>query len=381
MSEMIHICYPGVGGQAAVATGLAEEGVRAGVSQAVIFYGTEPTAEQYIEFCEFHGIEHTTIVKKPGIGLSARRALRAVIRRHNPQFVIAHHHDTCISSALLGPIRSGSGSGKVIFVEHHSNALKTWKDWILSTLAHRVSDHTVYLTEVYRNAVKDKLGLCYQPAKTSVIPNGLRLDLFDSLITDRRESLTIGMQGRMDEGKDFETLIRAFAVLEDDSVMLELAGDGPDQDGLIRLCDELGLSARVRFLGFLPHHELLDAMRYWHVAVLSTLGETLSVAILEAWAMRLPLLCTNVAGVGDLVTDKVNALLVEAESVSLMSAGLNKLLNNPELRSQLGANGRDLIESHYNRTAVWGQYKMLCSQLSPSSEDMVSCEQPNPVTR
>jgi len=64
-----------------------------------------------------------------------------------------------------------------------------------------------------------------------------------------------------------------------------------------------------------------------------------------------------------------------------MSAGLNKLLNNPELRSQLGANGRDLIESHYNRTAVWGQYKMLCSQLSPSSEDMVSCEQPNPVTR
>ncbi len=91
MIDVLHICYPGVGGQAAVATGLAAEAMHAGSRQAIVFYGTEKTAEQYIDLCETEGIAHKTIVKKPGIGIGARKKLRAAINSFDPEVVIAHH--------------------------------------------------------------------------------------------------------------------------------------------------------------------------------------------------------------------------------------------------------------------------------------------------
>ncbi len=84
MPDIVHLCYPGIGGQAAVATGLALEGQASGVSQGVIFYGIEETAPQYIQLCDEAGIRHCSILKKEGIGLSARKELCKVLDEYQP---------------------------------------------------------------------------------------------------------------------------------------------------------------------------------------------------------------------------------------------------------------------------------------------------------
>ena len=177
----------------------------------------------------------------------------------------------------------------------------------------------------------------------------------------------IGMQGRMDTGKDFATLLRAFAGVSrlptGVSLKLELAGDGPDRLHLEDLAAELGIAERVKFLGFVRHDALIEAMRGWNTAVLCTLGETLSMAILEAWALGLPLISNDVSGVGDLIQNNHDGLLVEPSHPALLTEGIQLLINDAPLRRKLGGNGRKRVEDHFDRKTIWAQYERLIQNL------------------
>jgi len=368
MPDIVHICYPGIGGQAAVATGLAVEGVRAGVSQGIIFYGVEPTAHQYLQLCHEHGIEQVSILKKPGVGVAARRELTRAVRKMDARMIVSHHHDTAVSVASAAILGFGDCRPARIFVEHHSNALKSSKDWVLSTLAHRLSDHTVYLTDAYRDQVREKVGRWFSANKTSVIGNGLDLSLYQPA-TPSLKPMVIGMQGRMDVGKDYESLIRAFAALDhgQQSIRLDLIGDGPDRPHLEKLCSELGVSESVDFAGFLSQHALIDRMKNWNIAVLMTMGETLSMAILEYWALKIPLITTRVPGVESLVTREVEGLLVAASNVSELTTALTQLIADPVKAEILGESARKRVEQEFDRTEIWNRYIGLADRLAPQA--------------
>lgn len=359
MVDVLHICYPGVGGQAAVATGLAVEGTRAGSRQAIVFYGVEATARQYLERCDAEGIRHASIVKKPGIGIGARKKLRAAIRAFAPAAIIAHHHDTCITAAV-DVFKSRRAA--VVFVEHHSNALKSGKDWVLSAIAHRLSDHTVCLTDAYRRTVQDKAGRFHQPGKSSVIPNGLDLPLYAAQEDRQNGRIVIGMQGRMDEGKDFSVLLDAFSSLRqlrpELDLSLELIGDGPHRQALERSAPE-----DTVFTGFLGHADLVGRMSQWDVAVLATEGETLSMAVLEAWALGIPLVASDVPGVGDLICDGSDGVLFEAKSPVSLRGKIASLLDDPTLAKKVGAAGRARVQRGYDRRTIWLQYEQLIRRL------------------
>lgn len=338
------------------------------MSQAVIFYGVEETAPQYLQLCDDAQIAHRSIIKKQGFGLSARRQLRKALKEYEPSVVIAHHHDTAITAALTMP---GCRSHSVVFVEHHSNALKTSKDWLLSTVAHRCSDHTVYLTPSYREAVQNKLGRWFNVDKTSVIANGLDLCLYSKATRGdiNAGDFVIGMQGRMDAGKDYDTLLHAFAlvpeVIGESSIKLDLAGDGPDRSRLEALSKDLGVSDRVTFLGFLKHEELIERMRTWQISTLCTRGETLSIALLESWALELPLISMNVPGVMDLMNDGEDGCLVKPSCPRSLASSIEVLMNNESLRHQLGAAGRNRLEQEFDRSRNWGEYEQMIRSLRP----------------
>ncbi|BDS05309.1 hypothetical protein NT6N_03490 [Oceaniferula spumae] len=376
MPDIIHICYPGIGGQAAVATGLALEGSRAGVSHGIIFYGVEPTAEQYLTLCEENNIAHKTIVKKPGVGLGARQALSNAIQGMAPKMVISHHHDTAISAACSGMLKTSKVKPVNVFVEHHSNALKTQKDWVLGALAHRLTDHTVFLTEEYRKIVHARSEFLFKEDRTSVIGNGLELRLYPRRVISDFKYTVIGMQGRMDSGKDFESVIRAFALLSQSAdydfmvkpLRLELIGDGPDRTKLEALVQELKLTELVSFTGFLSHQSLIKKMQTWHAAVLMTEGETLSMAILEAWALQLPVISTRVSGVKELINDHFDGLLVEPGDSEELAKNLTLVLNNNATARRLGMSGRERVEQEFDRRKIWRSYLDLMNKLSTGSD-------------
>jgi len=107
----------------------------------------------------------------------------------------------------------------------------------------------------------------------------------------------------------------------------------------------LGLGERIKLLGYRP--DISDLYNAMDVFVVSSLREGLPNVLLEAMALELPVLCTPVAGIPDLIRDGENGLLVGGGSPRELAEGLRTLLVNPSLRRRVGhAARKSVAESH-----------------------------------
>ncbi|MGH7316501.1 MAG: glycosyltransferase, partial [Candidatus Rokuibacteriota bacterium] len=190
--------------------------------------------------------------------------------------------------------------------------------------------------------------------KVTVICNGVDTRRFEA--HDRRAargalgipegSVAIGSVGRLDPVKDHAGLIQAFGGVSDDPrALLFIAGEGPCRAELEALIEARGLARRVRLLG--ERHDIPQVLAALDVFVLSSLGEGIANAILEAMATGLPVVATRVGGNPELVVDASTGLLVPPRSPEALSSALRRYLDAPVLATTHGRAGRARAVSEF----------------------------------
>jgi glycosyltransferase involved in cell wall biosynthesis len=236
--------------------------------------------------------------------------------------------------------------------------------------AHRVLANTPSVADMLR---RDE-GL--SPEKVVTITNFLEPAAFErrtaAALADARRAFglpvdvpLVGIVARLAAVKDHATLLRAIARLPS-AVRLHaaLVGDGPERQTLERLTTELGINARVHFLGELPSrptaHELFD------VSVLCSLSEASPNSVLEAMAVARPVIASRVGGVADILTHEVNGLLVTPGDVDGFAAALTRLTADGALQTRLGAAGRE-VATAFTAARVMGQLTALYTDLAGGS--------------
>jgi glycosyltransferase involved in cell wall biosynthesis len=126
--------------------------------------------------------------------------------------------------------------------------------------------------------------------------------------------------------------------------LLLLWGDGPDRSRLEAQAAELGVEARVRFVGFqtdAPSYlPLLDCF------VLPSLSEGLGYAVMEAMVAGLPIVATRVGGIPELVRDGEQALLVEPANPEALAEALTRVLLDRQLAGRLSGAAREAALRH-----------------------------------
>jgi glycosyltransferase involved in cell wall biosynthesis len=165
------------------------------------------------------------------------------------------------------------------------------------------------------------------------------------------QRFVIGAAGRLSGEKRFTDLIRATHALlrEGQDVALWIAGEGPDRPELEALIEQLALADRVTLLGFVEDARELYAAS--DLFVLSSVREGLPNALLEAMAMRLPVVAANVGGVPDVVSDGENGLLYEAGNVLALTAQVRRLLDDAALRARLSQAARRTVGERFQFAA------------------------------
>jgi glycosyltransferase involved in cell wall biosynthesis len=158
----------------------------------------------------------------------------------------------------------------------------------------------------------------------------------------------IGTAGRLVRLKGIEYLLRAVAALQPEfpDLVLEVAGSGPEQEALTRQAQALGLSGRVRFLGWVK--ELGPVLARWGVFVLPSLEEAFPMAALEAMAAGLPVVASAVGGIPELVEDGRTGYLVPPGDPAALADCLRVLLLDPEQQRVLGAAGQAHVREHFS---------------------------------
>jgi glycosyltransferase involved in cell wall biosynthesis len=164
-----------------------------------------------------------------------------------------------------------------------------------------------------------------------VIPNGVRPVAAD-YESEGNEHLRLVFVGRLVGHKHLEKIIGAVA--QSEGTHLDVVGDGPELDAWQRLTEELDVGTRVHFHGPLDHDETLARIAGADALVLASGYEGLPHVVLEALTCGTPVVTTAHHGLDEVLTDGIDALLVDGEPAALAAAFV-RLATNEGLRERL----------------------------------------------
>lgn len=171
---------------------------------------------------------------------------------------------------------------------------------------------------------------------------------------------------RFENQKNHVGLVTAFAKLiaqseEFSSLKLALVGQGPLEQSVQHLVDELGVSENVEFLG--RRDDVAELMHDSKCFILPSNYEGLPMTILEAMAAGLPVVATDVGGVSDVVRDGITGLLVDADDEESLLSAMALVIGSSEMRQSMSSAAADIVVD-YDVKAVADCYGALYSRYS-----------------
>ncbi len=216
---------------------------------------------------------------------------------------------------------------------------------------------------------------CIPVERIAQIPNGVDTVRFapptpkdrqrdrESLGLDASSQITIFV-GRLSAVKRVDTLLRAWKNVHQvyPNARLLLLGDGPERTALHALADELDLGQTLTFCGAL--RDVLPYLQAADLFVLPSVSEGLSNALLEAMAVGLPCIASNIGGNVDLINDGENGLLFRPDNVEHLTEVLLRLLQDDIKRREFGRRARKTIEADYSLDKVTEKYVELYHYLA-----------------
>ena len=196
--------------------------------------------------------------------------------------------------------------------------------------------------------------------KLEVIYNGVDLEELSSDQTDEvtvpNSKLIYASVARFCADKDHATLLHAWAErgTELPEAELWLIGDGELESEMRDLAVSLNISESVCFLGY--RSDVTVLLRKADVFVLSTNTEGLSIALLEAMAIGLAIVATEVGGNSELLQHDLNGLLVDHKSVTSLTDAIRSIGQNKALRARIGHAAKQRVIQNFNLNKTLERY-------------------------
>ena len=312
---------------------------------AVAAHGPGPLQEAAAaNGARFIPLEHVRRSVNPLRDLAGLAELVRLFRRERPDIVHANSSKAGILGRLAAafarvPIRIFTVHGWA-FAAHSglASSLYRWADRLISPL----TSMTICVSEYSRTQGLEARTCAAD--RTVVIPNAVDLQPPSAGERNRKPPVLIAV-GRLKAPKDFLTLVRGLALLRPGSAKTLIVGDGPDRADVEAEIRRLGIGNEVELLG--ERRDVPELLADADVFVLSSSSEGMPVSVLEAMAVGLPVVGSQVGGVPELVVDGVNGLLVRPGDPSELARALDRLLFDAELRRRLGEAGRERAQGRF----------------------------------
>lgn len=188
-------------------------------------------------------------------------------------------------------------------------------------------------------------------SKVRVVHCGLDASYMTSPASVPPASARLVCVGRLCEQKGQLLLLDAAKLVVDEGRMLELvlAGDGEMRDVIEARVGVLGLRKHVRVTGWIGSEQVRAEILAARALVLPSFAEGLPVVIMEAMALRRPVLSTFVAGISELVRPGVDGWLVPAGDVQALATAIRECLGTaPELLARMGHAAHDRVVARHS---------------------------------
>jgi teichuronic acid biosynthesis glycosyltransferase TuaC len=208
------------------------------------------------------------------------------------------------------------------FVYRSASRVICISDKVSETVAHGAAVRVN--TKVIYNSVDAQT---FSPASTASLPN------------------TILSVGNLIPIKGHELLLRALASVlpHYPHISCEIIGDGPERHCLTRLASDCNLAGKVRFLGRQSRKQVAEAMRRCVLFALPSRYEGLGCVYLEAMSTEKPVIACRGQGIDEIIRHGSNGWLIDPGNLQELIAALSALLQNLQLRRQIGEAARRTV--------------------------------------
>jgi glycosyltransferase involved in cell wall biosynthesis len=239
----------------------------------------------------------------------------------------------------------------------------------LDTLANRLNHHVIAVSSSIRTF------LCRQENvsadKISVIYNSVDLLRFSpksdpGAKQEARhkwglpaEALIVGGVGRLHYQKNFPLFLQVAAEVcaRLPQALFVIAGEGPERAALEEMSRRLGLASRVRFLGFVK--EMPELYQALDLLVLTSHFEGTPLTVLEAMAMGVPVVASQVDGVEEVLENGRDGILVPPGNKDLFVKEICRVLQGRSLRQRLSQAGQEKARRQFSAEAMVRQVESL----------------------
>ncbi len=231
-------------------------------------------------------------------------------------------------------------------------------------LNRRLTDYQIVVCDVVRR------NLAQHPAfnadRLCTIHNGVDADRY-AFDPERRKQaraefncadtdVVCGIAARLVPAKGHEFLFRAVAQIKDQCPQLRILvfGQGVLEKALRMMASQLGIASMVRFLGF--RNDMEHCVQAFDICAQPSIDcDTSSFSMKEQMAAGIPVIASDYGGLTEIITDGVEGFIVPAGTVTPLAEALKKLVENPELRTEMGRAGRKRAREEFSSEAFVGR--------------------------
>jgi glycosyltransferase involved in cell wall biosynthesis len=133
-----------------------------------------------------------------------------------------------------------------------------------------------------------------------------------------------------------------------------IVGNGKMREELLAFTQELKIQHRISFLGYRSDVNVLMSLST--LLLHTSIREGMSNVVVEAQALGLPVVATEIAGISDVVRNPESALLCPPGDVECLAEACRSLLSNPGLRCKMGNAGKQFVYEHFGEDAFVSRY-------------------------
>jgi glycosyltransferase involved in cell wall biosynthesis len=304
------------------------------------------------------GLTCYEIIERGKLDLRVLHALRDIVLQHDINLIHAHDYKSDFFAYLVRwwlwrrRIVLISTAHAWVMLGRRGAFYRRLDLWLMCRFDHLIAVSHATAAEMVTAGVPRQ--------RISVIHNGIDTEAWSlhRTTSDLRDELglrqafpVVGYVGRIMPEKDLDTWLRAAALVGQQypQARFVLVGEGRDGQTLSylrQLAGTLGIAERVSFPGYREH--LLPVYATFDLFVLSSLREGLPNSILEAMALGLPVVTTDVAGAKELVLDGQTGFVVPQRDAHSLAQAILAVLDDERRRRAMGQAGRERVERKFS---------------------------------
>ncbi len=304
------------------------------------------------------GVEVGSCDARSMAGIGALLRLRREIAEFQPEIIHSFLFHANIACRLIAPL-AGVSRNKLICEIQTVEIERRWH-LTVDRWTHRLCRMEIGNSQSVIDHLHREGGL--PESWLLLVRGGVDLERFDlakpirksELGVEGSDSLLVWV-GRLDPVKGLDDLLRALPIIRQRfPAQLVLVGDGPERSRLEKLIAELDLADSVSLVGV--REDVPEILKACDVFVFPSHTEGMPNALLEAMAAGCAIVCTDVPGNRDLITDGETGLTVPARDPHALADAVMTLLANRDLSDRLGAAASAVARESYDNKLVTARY-------------------------